>query len=366
MDWVELATSLGQEFAERAGDIDQTGRFPIENVDRARATGYLGMPFSGTSSTGCGLETVCRAQTMLARGCGSTALALNMHLFAVGSYAEAVLDGDVADRGFLERIRRGGFIVGGSFSDSLVGDSSPTSVVAHPIQAGYLVSGRRPFCSLAPVLDLCFGSARIEGTDRIISFWLPRGTRGLDFENTWDTMAMRGTGSWDMVFDNVLVPHFFATERSPATWDKTSERARAWFVLTISSVYLGIAEAAVDFAFAHTRNRAPTSRPAAAGRTAGEIVVELHTARVLLSDALHRRRDGEMLNERDLALVKYSLVNHCIAAVDRCLDLVGSVGLMRRLPLERYYRDVRAGRMHPPNDERALEILGAREVGEDR
>ena len=36
----------------------------------------------------------------------------------------------------------------------------------------------------------------------------------------------------------------------------------------------------------------------------------------------------------------------------------GANGLDRRLPLERMFRDARAGLMHPPQDDLALELMG--------
>lgn len=38
--------------------------------------------------------------------------------------------------------------------------------------------------------------------------------------------------------------------------------------------------------------------------------------------------------------------------------MVGSVGLLRRTPLERYFRDVRAGLGNAPMDDLALTLIG--------
>jgi alkylation response protein AidB-like acyl-CoA dehydrogenase len=47
-----------------------------------------------------------------------------------------------------------------------------------------------------------------------------------------------------------------------------------------------------------------------------------------------------------------------VQATDLALRTAGAAGLDRRLPLERLLRDARAGLMHPPQDEKAFEILG--------
>src|SRR5256714_12759690 len=99
MDWVSLAEELAEEFATRADEVDRSGRFPHENVARMKETGYLAMPVPAElGGGGADLETVCRAQMALAGGCGSTALATNMHLLGLGSAAPAVPRGAEAQR----------------------------------------------------------------------------------------------------------------------------------------------------------------------------------------------------------------------------------------------------------------------------
>jgi len=57
-------------------------------------------------------------------------------------------------------------------------------------------------------------------------------------------------------------------------------------------------------------------------------------------------------------LAKYLCTNAAIAATDQALRIAGGFGLTRKLPLERYFRDARAGLTHPPQDDAALELIG--------
>ena len=43
--------------------------------------------------------------------------------------------------------------------------------------------------------------------------------------------------------------------------------------------------------------------------------------------------------------------------------MVGGSALYRRLPLERMFRDVRAGPLHPPTNDLAIEALGKAALG---
>jgi alkylation response protein AidB-like acyl-CoA dehydrogenase len=55
--------------------------------------------------------------------------------------------------------------------------------------------------------------------------------------------------------------------------------------------------------------------------------------------------------------------NNAIAAVDLALRIVGSAGLSMELPLQRYYRDVRAGLGNPPMDDVSTVTLGKLALG---
>ncbi len=354
-DWFEVAGRLSDEISRSAAAYDRDGGFATDHLEVLVEAGYLTMVLAAPDGTDADLSTVCAAQTVLARGCASTALAVNMHLFAIGSRAESTRAGVDGHQRLLDRAAAGQ-IVGGTFTDTLTRDGT-TPVVARPIASGYVIDGRRPFCSLAPVLDLYFGTARVQDSDRTIAFWLPRTTTGLTFEDTWDTMSMRGSGSWDVVLSKVFVPHLMAGEvgvRGP--WDRDAERTLAWFVCTVVAVYLGVAEAAVAFTAERVGARGAAAIAAVEAQRLGDVLVDLNTARALLRDVL-TRRTTTLLSEADLAVMKSVATNRCIAAVDGCVDLVGGAALYKRIPLERLYRDVRAARMHPPTDDRARSVV---------
>src|SRR5689334_22623017 len=84
MDVISLAEELAAEFGGRAADVDRSGVFPMENIDRMKETGYLKIAVpEELGGFGADLETVCAAQAIVAGGCASTALASNMHIVGI-------------------------------------------------------------------------------------------------------------------------------------------------------------------------------------------------------------------------------------------------------------------------------------------
>jgi alkylation response protein AidB-like acyl-CoA dehydrogenase len=263
-----------------------------------------------------------------------------------------------------------GVVIGGSFTDAATGlNVRASSTPAERVEGGYVIRGRKAFCSLAPALDVFYGTAGLTDGSGLLLFAIGRDAPGLSFVDTWDTMAMRGTGSWDVIFEDVFVPEFMAQVGTPwDEWDRRSERMLAWFACTVAAVYLGIAEAAAAFTSSYLAERKlggmqhPLSRQPGIIFGAGEVDALIRPARALLYDTIRRRRD-EVLPAAEIVAVKYCVTNAAVAAVDRCFRMVGGSGLYRRLPIERFFRDVQAGPLHPPTNDLALEGLGRAALG---
>ena len=128
-----------------------------------------------------------------------------------------------------------------------------------------------------------------------------------------------------------------------------------------------MAAAALTAASAYARDRVPTAlgRPIAelesVQRRLGEAALQIHSARTQLYYTAEQwmhfpARRAELTPW--LAAAKVAVTNHAVVAVDHCLRAAGGAGLTRTLPLERYYRDVRAGLNHPPSDDEAMVAWG--------
>ncbi|MPZ23335.1 MAG: acyl-CoA dehydrogenase [Dehalococcoidia bacterium] len=384
---IELAGSLADEFAGRAERYDRENSFPFENFDRLRELRYTSLTVPERyGGLGANLLEFCRAQERLAKGDGATALGVNMHLFGIGSLAErGDLAGEAADRFFRPIV--GGVIMGGGFSEPESGQNwaSPSSVAVRT-PGGYVLNGRKTFNSLAPIVGLFFVTARIEDpADRephVGFFVVLRGTPGLEIKETWDTMGMRATQSHDLLITDARVAEQQLFSKWPtARRSPQFSNMGVWFQLSVASVYIGIAAAALDYAVTFANQRRPAALAntiahfPATQFTAAEMLIELEASRALVrgaaSDWLTRPEpasEAEMAQEASQWLVRSSIAktfatDAAVRIVDRALEITGGVGLFRRFPLERYYRDVRAGKVHPVSRALSLELIGKQTLG---
>jgi alkylation response protein AidB-like acyl-CoA dehydrogenase len=367
-DLVKIAATLAEEFRSRAAAYDRTGEFPVENYARMRETGYLHAPAPvELGGAGASLRDLCRAQQALARGCGSTAVAVNMHLFQVGAITDAWRNGQPVEP-FLRRIVNEGLVVASNGAESIVPGEWSTSTIARRTSSGYVINGRKFFCSQATGFDVVRFLARDADTGELLLISAERGATGLKIDETWDTTGMRASASHDLVLDNLEVGERAVGARLPAGEPLRTPalmNVYRWFLPTVASVYLGIAEEASEEAYralgkginsAH-RNEALTD--VMLGEMAAELLIARSVRDQLVAEIDTFPQDPAAALVKAIA-IKEIVVSRSIAAVDKAIEIAGGRAYFRKSPLERLARDVRAGRFHPPSAPISLQIIGQR------
>ncbi len=378
-EFVALADRLAERFAGRAAEHDRSNTFPFENFRELHESGFLALTVPEEyGGRGADPLELALAQERLARGDGSTALAATMHLSLVGRLAEGrPWPEEVFARVCREVVERGA-LINNVASEPELGSPSRGGLphtTAERTPGGWRLDGRKRWASLAPALSYLgvLATAVEEGRPpRRANFLVPAEAPGVRIEETWDNLGMRATASHDVVLEGVEVP---AEAELPSDGGAAaSDVDRGWGTFPIAAVYLGIATAARDAAVGYARERRPVGMagPIAELQTiqhrVAEIELLLFQSRAVLYGTAERwvaEPEGRPALRWRLAAVKHLVTNHAIEVTDRALRVVGSVGLTRALPLERYFRDVRAGLGHPPMEDAALTLIGKAALGVD-
>ncbi|WP_424769224.1 acyl-CoA dehydrogenase family protein [Paenibacillus sp. sgz302251] len=365
----EKIEALAIRFAKRAAVQDREGSFPHENFAELREAGYfmLTVPkaFGGEELS---LYDFVLLQERLAYGDGSTALAVGWHL---GQVMHLRTTGKWPDQLFGELCRaivEEGAMINTFASEAASGSPSrggKPETTAVRTDGGWLITGRKTFSTLSPILERFVVTAYIPEEERTADFLIFKTDR-VTIEETWDTIGMRGTGSHDVVLNSA-----FAAENHILT-GKGTDDGGGW-LLHIPACYIGIAMAARDFAlhFAQTYRpnqlQGPIAELPSVQQTIGQMEAELRTARCLLyaaADRWDQEVENRPLLKPELGLAKYMATNNAIKVVDLAMRIVGGTSLSKSLPLERYYRDVRAGLHNPPMDNTVLHTLAADALSE--
>jgi len=362
---LQIMQKLADTFRHRAERVDREGSFPYENIAELRSSGYTSLTtprlYGGQEIS---LYEMVRLQEVLATGDGSTSLAIGWHVGTMKNLCEKNEWDEEVFRRLCEDVL-GGALINGAATEPATG--SPTRggmFQTKAVRSGdaWIIDGRKTFTTLSPVLDYFLVNVTVEDQGRAASFLVPRSSEGLRIEETWDSVAMRGTGSHDLILDGVRVHDTHLVE-----WlDAGSRRASGW-LLHIPACYLGIAQAAQSYAIQFAHDYKPNSLKGAiielpnVQTKIGEMELELMRAREYLY-AIAKRWDESDDTTRQtmrpaLGAVKMTVTNAALKVVDTAMRVVGAHSLSLSNPLQRYYRDVRAGLHNPPMDDMTIQLL---------
>ena len=363
-EYIHRLENAIQDFAKRAESLDETRGFPFENIKELQKFGYptltLAKEYGGQ---GASLYDFLLGQEKIAEYCGPTALGIGWHVGTILSLTEKKpWDKEVMDEFFWEVSK--GALVNTAATEKATG--SPTrggrpETTAKKIGENWIINGRKTFTTLSPVLDIFLVTAWVEEENQMGTFLIHRNLEGISIEETWDMISMQGTGSHDLVLEDVTVSEkYYVMQNQPG-----KKKPEAW-LLHIPACYIGIAKAARNYAIEFAKNYSPNSLPGPirdlpnVQRLIGEMELELSEARHYLysvAEKWEKHPENRAELSRELGAVKLSVVNKAISIVDKAMRVVGAKSLQRSNPLQRYYRDVRAGLHNPPMDDATIVSL---------
>jgi alkylation response protein AidB-like acyl-CoA dehydrogenase len=365
-DWTAVARELGPGFASRATAYDANDSFPVENYRELKEQLVFGAgvpaELGGGGASHAELGAMLRE---LGRSCGATALALSMHTHLVGTTVWLWRQGaPVAP--LLEQVAADQLVlVTTGASDWL--DSSGT---AERVDGGYRVTARKPFASGSPMGDLLLTSAPYDDPadgPTVLHFAVPLHAPGVTVLDNWRTMAMRASGSNDVVLDGVFVPDgAVSSRRKRGVWDPFLNVVTAVAVPLVMSVYLGVAEAARDLVLQQVaEKRDDPNLWYLVGEMENALVTGQLAVRGLIDLCAGYTFPPDTATANAALIRKTIAAQALLAAVEKALEAAGGGGLFRAKGLERLVRDVHAAQFHPMQAKRQHRFSGRAALGLD-
>jgi alkylation response protein AidB-like acyl-CoA dehydrogenase len=352
---VRWAADLGAKISEHSARHDQEGTFVQEAYDLLKSEGYLALAVPAElGGSGATPRQVAMAQRELAQHCASTALASVMHHHAVLFTAWRYRRGLPGAETTLKRVADEAIVLvstGGA-------DQTRPRGEAVKIDGGFRVTGRKIFCSQAPVgtvMATMFAYDDPEEGRIVLNMAVPLASEGVQVLDTWDALGMRGTGSHDIELTDVFVPDERVLARRPhGRLDGPLQVILSIAMPPISAVYLGVAQAARDHAVAAVRGTARAEDPTVQ-RQVGLMDTRLRVAGWALDGALAVVGDDPEPSMANVVAVMAAKREVSLAGVEVCdlaLEVGGGSSFYRTSAIERCYRDVRGIKFHPfpPDD----------------
>lgn len=361
---VEIVRTIAPILAERAERFDEGDLFVAENYELLKQNGLVeaGVPHE-LGGGGADVRMLAEMLRVMAHACSSTALAFSMHTHQVAIPAWRWKHQQVAAvEPLLKRIAAERLILLSSGGSDWIGGSGK----AVKVEGGYRVTARKVFTSGANIGDLLMTGAVLqtaEGPDAVIHFAAPMKAPEVSIIETWRAMGMRGTGSNDVMIENLFVADAGVSfSRRAGEWHPVFQIIATIAFPLIYAVYLGVAESARDIAIEMAKRKPPRSTLL---DLAGQLETSLRAAQLAhrwMIEVVERNApSAETVNE---VMIGRSLVaRHSIHAVELAMELAGGSGFYRSAGLERRFRDIQGARFHPLQPGPQAQYAGAMALG---
>jgi 3-hydroxy-9,10-secoandrosta-1,3,5(10)-triene-9,17-dione monooxygenase len=365
-------------FRERADEAERLRVVPEASVKELEETGFFKLlqpkRFDGFESDPIDFYTAVRD---IASACGSTgwvSSVVGVHPWQVALFADEAQQA----------------VWGSDTSTRLSSSYAPTGKAVQA-EGGFQLSGKWSFSSGC---DHCqwvlLGGLVFDSDNQVVdfrTFMVPR--ENYQIIDVWDMVGLRGTGSNDIIVDDVFIPEAFTLSMGdtgrcfgPGQEQNTSELYKlpfhSIFTNTITTPIIGMAMGAyaehVEMQQKRTRaayiGEKASLDPFAAVRIA-RASSEIDAAWALLVNNIREEQDHVSKREKIPLSTRLKVrrdqvlgSQRAIDAIDSLFEASGGRALANGTYLQRAWRDAHAGRVHAANDpERALQMYGAHEFG---
>jgi indole-3-acetate monooxygenase len=360
----DRADAMGMNIAERAEGLDATDAFAAESFAELKEAGFLeaGVPvdLGGGGAEPAELAYMLR---VLARQCGSTALALAMHTHQVAIPAWRWRhQGVTAVEPLLKRVAAERLVLVSTGGADWVGGGGE----AVAVEGGYRITAKKVFCSASPVGDLMMTGAILKGRDgapdEVLHFAVPFSSPHVRRLDTWHTLGMRGSGSHDVIIDGHVVPEAgVAMRRRAGEWHPVFQIIATIAVPLIYSVYLGVAEGARDLVVDIARRKSTVYSAGLIGRMDTELMGARQAMDGMMAVVAENAPSAETVNR--VMMGRNLLVRHVLAVGDLAMEAASGAAFYRVAGLERRFRDLQGARYHPMQAGPQAEYAGRMALG---
>ncbi|OCQ94838.1 monooxygenase [Nostoc sp. MBR 210] len=368
-EYILLAKSLAQEFAETAVLRDIQGGTPKQERDRLRDSNLLKLivpqEYGGLGQT---WKTVFQITREFAKSDSSIAHIFSYHHLGV-VVPHIFGSAEQKQHYYSETVHHNWF-----WCNALNPLDKRTTLTSE--NNYFRLNGIKSFCSGSKDSDMLPVTAVDQVTGELYILAIPTQRQGITIHDDWDNMGQRQTDSGSVTFDNVLIyPNEILGIRNKPSQPFASIRA-CLTQLNLANIYLGIAEGAFTAAKEYTRNHTRpwlTSGVDSATQDPyilqhyGNMWIDLQAATCLIDQA------GELLQatwekewsltaqERGecallIATAKAAITKVGLEITNRIFEVMGARATNNKYGFDRYWRNLRTFTLHDPLDYKIRDI----------
>ena len=367
----ELVRQMVREFAVNevkpiAAEIDETERFPMENVKKMGKLGMMGMPFPKELG-GAGGDVLSYIITVeeLSKVCGTTGVIVSAHTSLCASLIYE--NGTPAQKEkYLVPLAKGEKIGAFGLTEPGAGtDAAGQQTTAVLDGDNYILNGSKIFITNGGVADTFIVFAmtdKSQGTRGISAFIVEKGFPGFSIGKKEEKLGIRASSTTELIFENCVVPKENLIGKEGKGFGiamKTLDGGR----IGIAAQALGIAEGAYEESVKYMKERKQFGRPLSAFQGLQWMIAEMETkieaAKLLVYKAAWLKQN-KLPYSVDAAKAKLFAAEVAMDVTTKAVQIHGGYGYTKEYPVERMMRDAKITEIYEGTSEvQKMVIAGA-------
>lgn len=368
---IEMLRNTVREFVARdfprsvQREVDEQGRFPQEVFEKMGELGLFSLPIAEEyGGLGGNVFDVCLVLEELGRQAFDAAL-MYLMLVSFGAKTIGLYGTEEQKADLLPKIARGELKFSLGVTEPNAGmDSLATETFAEPDGDGFVINGRKMFCTGAHISDYTVIMARtkrdvVKKSDGISLFLVPRETRGFD-KYPVKHICYPALHSTEVVLDDVWVPRENVLGQLHRGWHHLVASLNVER-LTVAASCVGLAQAAFEDALEYAKQRVVFGRPIGQFQAIHHYLADMATAveqaRWLTRYAAWREAKGlPCVTEANMAKVNAAEV--AVQVTGRGMQILGGYAFTLEYDMQRYWRNAKFFQAGPITNEMAKNAIG--------
>lgn len=242
----------------------------------------------------------------------------------------------------------------GAYALSEAGAGSDAfALAARAVDQGdhFVLSGRKLWITNGAEAGLfvIFANANPEAGHRgITCFLVERGSPGFAVGKKEDKLGIRASSTCELILDNCRVPKSNVMGELGKGYKIAIETLNEGRI-GISAQMVGLARGALEQAISYARQRKQFGKPIAEFQGVqfdlARMATKLEAARLMTYNAA-RLRDAGMPFLTEAAMAKYYSSEIAETVASKAVEVFGGIGFTKDCPAEKFYRDVKIGRIY--------------------
>lgn len=354
-----------REIAPKAAEIDKSGRWPAEIVQKMGELGFLGMAVPEEYG-GAGMDNLSYALVMeeISAACASCGviMSVNNSLFCDPL---AKFGTDAQKKDVLTACASGQKLGCFGLTEPMSGSDAQTMATgAEKTADGWVINGAKNWITNGPHADyiLVFAVTDRSGPKiKHTAFLVPKGTPGFTQANPDHKLGIHGAHSCTVFFENCKVPDS-AIVGNVGEGFKVAMATLDGGRVGIASQALGIAKASLDVSVAYAKERksfgVPIAQHQAIQFMLSDMATELDAARLLTWRAA-TMKDAKERHTMQSAEAKLYASEMATRAAHKAIQIHGGYGYSAEFPVERHYRDARITEIYEGTSEIQRIVIAA-------